>query len=54
MMFPLVNRFNPNNGQPLPTSNGEVPLEDCLHEHTAGFEDQDCRRLLFFSMQSTQ
>ena len=25
MMFPLVNRFNPNNGQPLPTSNGESP-----------------------------
>lgn len=22
MMFPTVNRFNPNNGQPLPTANG--------------------------------
>lgn len=26
MMFPTVNRFNPDNGQPLPTSNGETPL----------------------------
>ena len=25
MMFPTVNRFNPDNGQPLPTSNGETP-----------------------------
>ena len=25
MMFPTVNRFNPDNGQPLPTANGELP-----------------------------
>jgi hypothetical protein len=25
MMFPTVNRFNPDNGQPLPTSNGDIP-----------------------------
>ena len=25
MMFPTVNRFNPDNGQPLPTSNGKLP-----------------------------
>ena len=25
MMFPTVNRFNPNNGQPLPISNGGLP-----------------------------
>ena len=24
MMFPTVNRFNPDNGQPLPTSNGTL------------------------------
>ena len=36
MMFPLVNRFNPNNGQPLPTSNGGAPLKDPLHEYTVG------------------
>ena len=35
MMFPLVNRFNPNNGQPLPTSNGEAPMY-ALHDRTVG------------------
>ncbi len=33
MMFPTVNRFNPNNGRPLPTANG-VPSNTAAPEPT--------------------
>lgn len=31
MMFPTVNRFNPNNGRPLPTTNGALSsYQSCM------------------------
>ncbi|KAK9918617.1 hypothetical protein WJX75_005398 [Coccomyxa subellipsoidea] len=52
MMFPTVNRFNPNNGRPLPTVNGKATTAAAAAAAAATRQQEDAQEFLNFLLDS--
>ncbi|BDA47004.1 probable ubiquitin carboxyl-terminal hydrolase 10 at C-terminar half [Coccomyxa sp. Obi] len=52
MMFPTVNRFNPNNGRPLPTTNGKATTAAAAAAAAATRQQEDAQEFLGFLLDS--